>query len=553
MVRIAEEIVWDTISFQVIYLEKLLTMYPIIVAILTALFAIIKRKKHRRLGQHIGGMMFTLILLLPLAANVLFGISEGADITITDLYSCDSLGNPQDYFPKKTTAYFNVSLRNLAHDPKNISIYLTVQDELNVPIGSDQLNTTIPPDISIYYIMSVFIPKWAYVGIATGYVSVFLEGTVVETESTNLLIGPEDLIPPVIRLLSPENVTYETEPIPLVFAVNERTSWIGYSLNNLENVTLAGNTTLPNLPNGSYRIIVYANDTSGNVGSSEEIYFTILIVHDVAIINIKCSPAEVYVGQIVNNTVFVKNEGTVTESFNVTTYANTTALDTLTVTDLFPSNQTTLVLTWNTTGFAKGNYTISAIADIVPSETDIIDNTYVDGIVNVMPRPDIMVTDIKPSKTSIAHSYSMSINVTVENQGDYAETFNVTTYANETIIATITNITLVSGNSITITFIWNTTDFARGNYTIWAYAWPVPGETDIEDNTLVDGAIHVGIPGDLNADGTVDIFDAVILSSTAGSELGASNWNPNADINSDNTVNIFDAVILASHAGETET
>jgi hypothetical protein len=61
------------------------------------------------------------------------------------------------------------------------------------------------------------------------------------------------------------------------------------------------------------------------------------------------------------------------------------------------------------------------------------------------------------------------------------------------------------------------------------------------------------IPGDINADGTVNVFDAVILSGAAGSKPGDSNWNPNADINSDNIVDLFDAVILSGHAGETET
>jgi hypothetical protein len=60
------------------------------------------------------------------------------------------------------------------------------------------------------------------------------------------------------------------------------------------------------------------------------------------------------------------------------------------------------------------------------------------------------------------------------------------------------------------------------------------------------------IPGDINADGTVNVFDAVILSGAAGSEPGDSNWNPNADINSDNIVDLFDAVILSGHAGERE-
>ncbi|MHA1833359.1 MAG: dockerin type I repeat-containing protein, partial [Candidatus Baldrarchaeia archaeon] len=44
---------------------------------------------------------------------------------------------------------------------------------------------------------------------------------------------------------------------------------------------------------------------------------------------------------------------------------------------------------WNTTGFAKGNYVISAYATPVPSETDTTDNTFTDGTIYVGTPGDI--------------------------------------------------------------------------------------------------------------------------------------------------------------------
>jgi parallel beta-helix repeat protein len=58
-------------------------------------------------------------------------------------------------------------------------------------------------------------------------------------------------------------------------------------------------------------------------------------------------------------------------------------------------------------------------------------------------------------------------------------------------------LSLASGDSITFTFIWNTSGFARGNYTMSAYAWPVPGEVDTEDNNFTDGSILITKVGDL--------------------------------------------------------
>ncbi|MEM3577487.1 MAG: PQQ-binding-like beta-propeller repeat protein [Candidatus Bathyarchaeia archaeon] len=170
---------------------------------------------------------------------------------------------------------------------------------------------------------------------------------------------------------------------------------------------------------------------------------------------------------------------------------------------------------------------------------------------------DIAVTNVSPYKNIVGQGYTMNISVTVENQGDHKETFNVTLYANTTAIETM-EVTLESGESTTITFIWNTGGaggigvFDKGNYALWVYAWPVLGETDTSDNTFSDGIVYVGIPGDINGDGTVDIYDAILLSTSFGAKQGDPNWNPNADLDNTGEIDIFDAIILSTHFGETD-
>jgi hypothetical protein len=91
-------------------------------------------------------------------------------------------------------------------------------------------------------------------------------------------IGAEpDNSPPLITVLSPTNDTYITTSIQLSFTVNETTSWIGYSLDGGANVTIAGDTMLLGVPYGSHHIVVYANDTSGNMGASQTVYFTNIV------------------------------------------------------------------------------------------------------------------------------------------------------------------------------------------------------------------------------------------------------------------------------------
>jgi hypothetical protein len=162
---------------------------------------------------------------------------------------------------------------------------------------------------------------------------------------------------------------------------------------------------------------------------------------------------------------------------------------------------------------------------------------------------DVAVTNVASSKTAVGQGMSDSINATVTNQGDYTETFNVTTFANATVVGS-ENVTLPAGDSTTVMFNWNTTGFDYGNYTISATAGPVADETNIGDNTFTDGTVSVTIPGDINLDGLVDIFDAIKLAGAFGSKPPNPNFNPNADINGDGIVDIFDALLLAGHYGQ---
>ena len=107
---------------------------------------------------------------------------------------------------------------------------------------------------------------------------------------------------------------------------------------------------------------------------------------------------------------------------------------------------------------------------------------------------NVAVTNVTPSKTVLEQGHSMSINVTVTNQGDYIENFNLTLYANTTIIDTFTSITLTNGSSTIITFTWSTADVALGRYTISAEVSVVPGETDTADNFYVDGIVQIVPP-----------------------------------------------------------
>jgi parallel beta-helix repeat protein len=114
----------------------------------------------------------------------------------------------------------------------------------------------------------------------------------------------------------------------------------------------------------------------------------------------------------------------------------------------------------------------------------------------------------------------------------------------------------------TSTSIWDSGYPSGGNY--WSEYSGVDSNGDgigdtpytIDENNqdhypLMKPWIKIAISGDINGDGTVDIFDAILLSSAFGSKPGYVNWNPNADLDNSGEIDIFDAIILSTHFGET--
>jgi hypothetical protein len=104
---------------------------------------------------------------------------------------------------------------------------------------------------------------------------------------------------------------------------------------------------------------------------------------------------------------------------------------------------------------------------------------------------DIAVTNVVPAKMIVGQGSSLNISVTVANLGDYPETFNAIAYANLTAVDALSSISPTSNSSTTVVFVWNTSSFDEGNYTISAYAQPVPNETETNNNNCTGGVVTV--------------------------------------------------------------
>ena len=111
-----------------------------------------------------------------------------------------------------------------------------------------------------------------------------------------------DTTPPEVTIISPvDRVTYETTSVDLIYTVNEPTKWVGYSLDGAENITISGNITLEKLKNGPHNVTVFAEDESGNVGSSTVNFGVFAIAPTIA--NITLSPTYALPGDTVNLSV----------------------------------------------------------------------------------------------------------------------------------------------------------------------------------------------------------------------------------------------------------
>ena len=157
---------------------------------------------------------------------------------------------------------------------------------------------------------------------------------------------------------------------------------------------------------------------------------------------------------------------------------------------------------------------------------------------------------MKISKNVVGQGHSTIINTTIKNEGIYTETFNVTLYVNATTSEIVENITLQNGFSTLLTFTWNTTNHEKGNYSITIYAHQVPGETALTNNNLTSW-ILVTIPGDVDGNREVNIFDIVMIAGAYSTTVGDPSYNYDYDINGDFYIDIFDVVIAAVNYAET--
>ena len=430
-----------------------------------------------------------------------------------------------------------ITLKSIAMSVKNATLAIVIQDELNVPVnGSEIPYLKVTPNEKLVFLYSkLYIPKYAFVGKAKAMVSAFTvpvnESGVpycpaVSTEFGILPYEPLTITFHDVAVVDavPSAETVEVgQPVNILAVVqNEGTEIESFNVSAYYDGVLIGTARITALAPYSHVTLNFVFDTStvspGNYTISVSIPILVneadisdnvfvdgiikikpklpTIIHDIAVVDVKISKDAVYIGEALQINVSVLNKGTETETFSVSAYYDSSLIETLQVSPLAPNTRVTLVFVWNTSFVHEGFYLISASAPL-PNDINVADNTFINGIVQVMARPpfppihDIAVLSVSPSKTFVYIGEVGVIRVVVKNNGTYIESFNVTAFYDSNVVGRLFVNGLEPGREMLLVFYWDTRNVIEGNYTLSAEASVVPDEVNIENNRFINGVVWV--------------------------------------------------------------
>ena len=111
-------------------------------------------------------------------------------------------------------------------------------------------------------------------------------------------------------------------------------------------------------------------------------------LHDVAVLNTMPASSQAYIGDILEVSVAVWNRGDINESINIILYYNNSFASIKQINNLIAGAEYTLIFYWNTSSVTEGNYTLKALAVLIPYEANTEDNTKSSNTTSITSRPD---------------------------------------------------------------------------------------------------------------------------------------------------------------------
>jgi len=156
---------------------------------------------------------------------------------------------------------------------------------------------------------------------------------------------------------------------------------------------------------------------------------TVSTKRDIAVVRVACYRPEVmetpldkaYIGETLNVSIVVRNEGTQSETFNLTVHYDGTLIEELTTKvenlppgDQAPHNKRSIGVFWDTTPLSAGNYTV-AVESVLDEDEDPTNDKATTEI--KMDIADVAITNVIVSPTTVLAGELLNITVSVKNEG----------------------------------------------------------------------------------------------------------------------------------------
>jgi PKD repeat protein len=437
---------------------------------------------------------------------------------ITNALMTDFNGNPTNSVTIKSTARLYVTLSNALLNEVYTVVTITVYDGNIIPIFAGWHSISIPANTVQTVSWSVYIPEWAYPGMATAYFNVYSDfpqngGTPLVPEGSICFYITRS--PDLKYPYSPAKTTCASQPgqYETYFKVPpDRYTLPGtyhvYATVALDPVTKAYAETSFNVQ--SYPCPPQASFTY----SPLKIYQNMTVTFDAS-----SSSAEGYNDTIICYEWKINDPYNPQQIINAGNYTNP------------PSP-----LTYHAFQYA-GTYTV---------ELNVTDN---EGLWSTTSKPVTILPEYGPTANFTWTPTTPVINQTV--------TFDASSCQPGWSAK-------IADYSPIVNYIWNFSDgttattqsttidhnFTQpGNFSVQLEIVDSVGRTDITQKTIQVLNITAKMY-DLNNDGKIDMKDIIIAARAFGSKPGDPNWNPIADVNSDGVVDMKDIIPIARNFGK---
>ncbi|MEM3459539.1 MAG: PKD domain-containing protein [Candidatus Bathyarchaeia archaeon] len=431
------------------------------------------------------------------------------EVNITELYACDSQGNPKSTFTLDSLAYYKIKWKNYSNNPKSIVIAIYIEYSNRAPYKAYfPVNETIEAGLEESVITSFQIPANAPLGTTTIYANIFTREPkedgypyCLEKNATFIITssggGSGTSNPPTI--FNSPNFGIEFSGVfaqPGTYYVYATTKYQGDQVSN----SMTFGVVPQALPPVAY-FTYYPSPAGVNMTLTFDASGSLALGYNDTIIRYEWRFGDGTPPVIVNGS-----------------YAN-------------PPNPKVIHVFTNV-----GTYIVTL---------NVTDN---EGLWNTTSK-QVEVFQIIPPTANFAWSPQLPwAGLAITFDGGIS-TLGWNGTGRPPIVSYYWNFGDTITQNVTSTTVHHTYATA-GNYTVTLIVTDAGGQQDTEIKTVTVYPPPPQANGDVDGDGKVSMSDVVIVVSAFGSTPSKPNWDPRADIDQNGRVDMTDVMIVVSNFGK---